>query len=697
MEGNILYKEYIELQRALGYVLEEYPNSKAHFDFNRAPLARSAYEKFKKGLPISNLEHKSFLVKAIMPKSGEELTEDEFNRLLSEFGLGVVKISMVDSNLLHWLKNAQKDEKILITGGACALETRDTKLIYALQNIANNKDVAKEFVRGLLSNFPTWTQITGTLIPSAKISVMYDETFPWYLKISEYGVENAKQETQKVYDKIFQGVQRYAKLYNPENIVLRVPFTSLNLKKDGYLDNWFNITKKYNKEIREAHNLSKVKDDFENFIKSWVEYTYFGPSILEIVKKNLKESFEKIYSDNNLENVTIHLRTKQIDHLDTERVRSWSHYVILENNLPEKLKGRSKPLFTNNGVNTIGLYNWIRDEYENNRQLGFVGFLDQNLKGNFMHEDSIRGKSKIKKAAVESLDLVFASPLRLTQKNVEESIRFLERFKSPYSASFYKEALLNLTGIKKELRKLKNKTATLEKLTLSIIYFQNLIEKILNKKDNAVSSFKPEGDIAEYCRIIIDRFEGDLKKKKFVKNELGLVFNKEFVSKFIFKLISLQEKFDVGSKNNINSKFIEFFYRFLTKEKERYCGDIKNMNIRILTLNNQLKNIHQNISDNASDLQSDQYSSFVDILPLGANLFVSYIQQLLFIPSIRLAFINLVDVEKRADLKKEQKEEKVIMIINKIFPVVEKCIRYIMSGGDYPWKERFEYKFEPIK
>jgi hypothetical protein len=99
---------------------------------------------------------------------------------------------------------------------------------------------------------------------------------------------------------------------------------------------------------------------------------------------------------------------------------------------------------------------------------------------------------------------------------------------------------------------------------------------------------------------------------------------------------------------------------------------------------------------NISSYQNDFYSDFVNILPLGANLFVSYMQQLLFIPSIRLAYLNLIKIEKRMDLEKEQKEMKVVAVVNRIFPVVEKCIRYIMTGGEYPFKERFEFEFQEV-
>ena len=153
---------------------------------------------------------------------------------------------------------------------------------------------------------------------------------------------------------------------------------------------------------------------------------------------------------------------------------------------------------------------------------------------------------------------------------------------------------------------------------------------------------------------------------------------------------------ELAIKSDSDLRFAEFFFNLLSKEKKRYYRDVQNMNVKISELDKQLKKIYENLSVNISSYQNDFYSDFVNILPLGANLFVSYMQQLLFIPSVRKAFLKLIVIEKRENLKKEEKEEMVIAIVNKIFPVVEKCIRYIMVGGEYPWAERFEFEFQEV-
>lgn len=51
--------------------------------------------------------------------------------------------------------------------------------------------------------FPTWTQVTGSLIPRHGLNIMYDETFPWYLRFEEYGIHDAESVTQRIYDGIF--------------------------------------------------------------------------------------------------------------------------------------------------------------------------------------------------------------------------------------------------------------------------------------------------------------------------------------------------------------------------------------------------------------------------------------------------------------------------------------------------------------
>lgn len=338
----------------------------------------------------------------------------------------------------------------------------------------------------------------------------------------------------------------------------------------------------------------------------------------------------------------------------------------------------------------------MRDEYENNRQLGFAGFLDHSYKGKLIHEESVREKFQIKKAANKSLDLIFASPLRLSQKNVEESIKFLERFKNPNSVSFSKETLLKFTAIKQDIDKLKHKIKVVERLIMSIVYYLNLLEGLLNKKDISNTQTLKDSERIEFKNLLEQRFASDGLIKKFIVVDLKVNFDKNFIPNFINRLNLQDFQSELAIKSDSDLRFAEFFFNLLSKEKKRYYRDVQNMNVKISELDKQLKKIYENLSVNISSYQNDFYSDFVNILPLGANLFVSYMQQLLFIPSVRKAFLKLIVIEKRENLKKEEKEEMVIAIVNKIFPVVEKCIRYIMVGGEYPWAERFEFEFQEV-
>jgi hypothetical protein len=206
------YETYLEIQRGIGSVLSSYPKSHAYFDYFRATKARDAYDSWKKGKPLTSEELKSYLTLSIKPLRGEELSPAQYERLLQQYGSSAIKISFIDDNLKNWLDTSTSPERILSTGGACALESVDTKRIIEFAN--QDKDLSKKYIEEMFLRFPTWTQITGAMIPT-RVGIFYDETFPWHLKIAEYGIKDAESKTQRVYDRIFFTLQRFAKLHNP--------------------------------------------------------------------------------------------------------------------------------------------------------------------------------------------------------------------------------------------------------------------------------------------------------------------------------------------------------------------------------------------------------------------------------------------------------------------------------------------------
>ncbi|MBP9690853.1 hypothetical protein KBD81_02105 [Candidatus Woesebacteria bacterium] len=703
MNSNSLqYEEYITIQKTFKGVLSTYPSSHAYFDFTRAPLARSAYEKWCNGKKISPAEEKAYLVKALSPKMGEELTKNEFEKLAREYGAGVVKIALIDRNLTYWIENSKPNEKILIAGGACVLESRDTKFIQYLSTLKEGKEYVRQYVEKLFVRYPTWTQITGALIPSAPISVFYDETFPWHLRISEYGIKNAQLETQRVYDEIYQAVCRFAGLYDPKNIVMRIPFIALDLAEKQHLRSWMESANHYLRENKVKYNLENAKNAEGQFMKAWIEYTYAGPNILEINKSIIKEKYPDIFSSNDLENYTIHVRSKQIDHLDTERMNSWTHSVILDMNESRLLKDRKESLFTTYQQRTIAMYEWMRDEIQNTPSIGFAGFMDQTCRGRILHEDSIRAKSALRKGIKKMhFDNYFSSPFRLHKGNVADSIQFLSRFKNPNVISFSKEILIELSDSKRMLEKNTKKNIIITQIIEACEFFSRVFS---NEVEGTVYDEKKtiyKNQLTNFKSKIIERFVRDIKLRRFIESEYPVEHDvRSLIQDIVESSVSIESSGkDESIKVQLNPKYRKlaaYFRLLIQKEIQVYTDQKMALEESIHGLNSRMKAIYASLSSNIIEHQNDHLTEYVDILPLADNLFFSYVQQLIFIPSLKDAYLEMVQIESSPTLEQRSKETCIMEIIQQIFPIVESCIHYVMLGGEYPWEARFESRYKRI-
>jgi hypothetical protein len=172
------YSLYQQLLRDTQIILKDKPRSHAAFDFNRIKDARQAYLTWKNNGKVTPSQVKSFINQAILPVHGLEFTQSEFDHLKQIYGDSVVQVAMIDGNLQKWFSEHKENEQILGTGGACALESIDTRHIEYLRRNNVSPEKITEYVHGIMSHFPTWTQITGALIPINGVSVMYDKTFP---------------------------------------------------------------------------------------------------------------------------------------------------------------------------------------------------------------------------------------------------------------------------------------------------------------------------------------------------------------------------------------------------------------------------------------------------------------------------------------------------------------------------------------
>ena len=116
----------------------------------------------------------------------------------------------------------------------------------------------------------------------------------------------------------------------------------------------------------------------------------------------------------------------------------------------------------------------------------------------------------------------------------------------------------------------------------------------------------------------------------------------------------------------------------------------------LIRLKSKLDELYLIISNNISNYQKNELIQHISILPLADNMLFSYLQQLLFIPSIRTGYIDMVNIESDISLAKTQREQMIIESAYQLYPVVRDCIQYIMKGGDYPWESRFEFQYSKI-
>ncbi len=686
------YESYLEIQRGIGDVLSEYPNLHAYFDYFRAIKARDGYNKWLKGKQLSKEEMKSYFTSSINPVRGEELTSKQYQRLQQMYGSSTIKISMIDENLKRWLEKSGESEKILSTGGACALESIDTKRIIELSK--TNPNLIKKYIEEIFLRFPTWTQITGALIPS-KVSIFYDETFPWHLKISDYGIRNAELKTQRVYDRIFFTLQRFAKLHNPQNIVLRLPFISLNLAEEEKLKKWFDSYKYYIGEIESSYGFSKGHYDPDKNYKAWIEYTYFGPEILNIAKEKIKQQYPGVYKTNNLEASSIHVRGKQIDHFDVERLNLWMHKVWLGG--AEGDKQIKKLLGNPIHREVIAMYSWARDSLKELDSIGSAGFLDFNYKGKLVHEDRLFTLKELRHLTPKLLmDELIDSPLRLHSRNLPDVLKLLQRFKNPYSVSFSKQIILSLTTLNNQLNKKEHKISTLKNFINYSDFFISLLDRLLKEKTVVIN--KSSSSIVRMLRFLIKRYKSDnmlipiIKILNTDKQKNVNLLEKKFLN--LIELIPIK-----GNKNTTNVKLKDLelaslFHRLLQKDNKEDIIRCQEYSTNSQELSNKIKVTTRNISENIVKYKADYLTNHVNILPLADNLFASYMQQFIFIPSIQNAYLDMIAIEKNDKFNKEEKEQEIVVIINKIYYVIEACLLYIFKNTSYPWEARFESRYD---
>lgn len=319
----------------------------------------------------------------------------------------------------------------------------------------------------------------------------------------------------------------------------------------------------------------------------------------------------------------------------------------------------------------------MRDSYHRSSN-GFAGFLDFSYRGAIMHED-IKTLGIRKNMSFDELRRCSVNnPLRLHAKNIASVISFLDRFKSPNSISLSKKTLEQFSTLKQRSERVSHKITALEQ-------YINAYKCVLGKENNQPKSF--------LCiDILVDRYE---RNSEVRKSALFHASNVKAIRKELKTLFSLlHTETDVGNEDSRDK--LMFMRQILQDHLAKDIQRQEQLKKKQTKFDKELNKIYQDVSDNITHIQSDALTKHVNILPLIDNIFVSYMQQLLFIPSVRLAYLDLIKCESDLNLNHTQKEERVVSVIQQIFPVVEGAINYVLAGGDYPWELRYKYHYERL-
>ncbi len=467
--------------------------------FNAAQYARAAYDLRSSGKPVSDLKYiASYYSDVPKPFFLRELPSHTLIHLIDRYGSDVMRANIISGNLI------EGDHRPLITGGACILETWSTRLLDK-PILKNNPGLRKEVLRSLLQNAPYYSHLTGTMISGSNetYSIMYDETFPWYLTVyelgktpeltnSEWNIGIAEEMCREFYDEIYCATQRRATMVSDNGLqILRLPFADLRLEEEGYLKAWFsqytaNLPAEF-KEFLPAHY------DSQSFLGAHVRYTYVA-QILDIVKKRIAT----IGVD--LSNFDIHVRTKQDDHLaEGKRINR----LLLKG-----IQGEDQGFLEKySNICNVAIYFWHMNNWHRN-QNGFIGFTDLSFKGNIVHDtiNLTTGHNSEPKNEEDVWDLL-RSPLRLHKGNINQHFEYLDTYLKP--VYIYEEIASHVIGLEKKIEKLKMK---LESMSL---HAQQ--RRILKDMLNEFGYEKGNGG-TKTITVHVDLVEKVFNKTQVVKN-----------------------------------------------------------------------------------------------------------------------------------------------------------------------------------
>jgi hypothetical protein len=660
--------------------------------FNAAQYARAAYDLRSSGEVVSDPKLiESYFSDVPKPLFLAELDASKLSHLIELYGPDIMRANIISANLL------ETDHWPLVTGGACILETWATRLLDK-PILKKNPGLRREVLHCLLQHAPYYSHVTGTMIAgsNAEYSLMYDETFPWFLAVydlgkqpglthEEWNVGLAEELCKGFYDEIYAATKRRSKMVSGNGLqILRLPFADLQLEKEGHLKSWF---LEYSAALPPEFKKFLPEDyDGDSFLGAHVRYTYVGPQILNIVK----ERMATLGVD--LNKFDFHVRTKQDDHLtEGKRINR-----ILLQGIQQEDKGF---LSKYSNICDLAVYFWHMQGWHE-RQNGFIGFTDLSFKGNIVHDtiNLATGHNSDPKNEEDLWDLL-NTPLRLHKDNVDQHFEYLDRYMKP--VYIYEEIASQIVGLEKRIQRLKVKIETLSLHAQE----RGIIKKILEELVfGEVAS--PKRTVAIHSPSIEEAFK-DMNVAEELKKHLH----------------NLGKRY--GKRNEVAnaSCSLEFFKRLndeLTVEvdgavilvslpiEEEYCGLLKiianELNNEIIEYERQaetekgtlaqlqkedeqmVKHVHD-ISVHEIDLSITKPTLF----PLRDNMVFGHAVQLSFDSNISDFIIEAQRIED-STFPVEHKRRRLVQAMRQILPIIKTYIQILMGVTNQTLPPHFNEK-----
>lgn len=654
--------------------------SRATSLFNAARYARAAYDLRSSGEVVSDPKLvESYFSDVPRPFFLAELDTNKLNHLINLFGPDIMRANIVGANLL------ETDYWPLVTGGACILETWATRLLDK-PILKKNPGLRSEALHFLLKNAPYYSHVTGTMIAgsNAEYSVMYDETFPWFLAVHDLGkqpglthkqwnVGMAEEMCKEFYDEIYAATQRRSTMVSGNGLqILRLPFADLQLEKEGHLKSWF---LEYSAAVpSEFKHFLPTHYDGDSFLGAHVRYTYVGPQILQIVKNRIAALGV------DLNRFDIHVRTKQDDHL-TEGKRI--NRILLEG-IQREDKG-----FLNKYSNIcdLAIYFWHMQSWHK-KPNGFIGFTDLSFKGNIVHDtiNLATGHNSDPKSEEDLWDLL-NSPLRLHKRNIDQHFEYLNRYIQPIY--IYEEIVSQIVGLKKKIQRLKPKIETISLHAQERRILKNIIEEFVSENITGVK--KP-------LTIHSSSIEGTFKNKKFeeeLKTHLlnlekrygkrNAVANMSCSSEF-FKRLSNELAVEIdGDVLRITlpmdekySDLLIILANELNNEVTEYEHQVNTEKVTLAQLQKEDEQINKHVHDISFHEEIDLSITKPTLFPLRDNMVFGHAVQLSFDSNISDFIIEAQQLEA-SNFPLEQKRKHLVQAMQQILPIIKTYIQIMMG------------------